>query len=221
MKHIKLIASASVLAASFLAPGVASASLLLDTGAPTSSTGSPVTVVSTSDWIAAEFAVASTGVAITQLSAFLTHGAGSLGDTFTFDIYSNTSFTGRSNQRILEATATGTFTSDGGWNTATLTTPWTPSALGDYWVALQVSATSQTHGLDAPGAGISTSSGTAPALAFAVAGTNGQYSVESLTAPTTPLGIKVTETPVPLPAAAWLLLSGFGGLSALARKRRA
>jgi hypothetical protein len=214
----------SLLAAALLAPGIASASLVLDSGTPTSNTGSPVSVLSTSQWIAAEFDVAATGVEITQIAAYLTHGAGAIGDTFTVDIYSNTNFTARANQRGNPVySTTDTFSNDGGWNT--VGTNWVPTAAGFYWVALQVSSTTQTRGLDAPGAGITTASasspsGTAPAVAFAVAGTSGQYVLESTSAPTTPFGVQVTETPVPLPATAWLLLSGIGGLGTLIRKRR-
>jgi len=227
MKNFRPILAAGAIAAALLAPGIASASLVLDTGTPTSTTGSPVTVLSTTQWIAAQFNVASTGVEITQLSAYVTQGAGQAGDTFVFDIYANTGFTLRASQRPAPVySATGTFSADG-WNAASLSTPWTPTAGGLYWVALQVSSTGQTRGLDAPGAGVTTASattpsGTAPALAFAFGtGATPQYVVESLTAPTTPFGIQVTETPVPLPAAAWLLLSGIGGLGTLARKRRA
>jgi hypothetical protein len=213
------------LLAVLFSPGIASAGLVLDTGTPTSNTGAPVTLLNTSQWIAAEFDVASTGVEITQLAAYLTQGVGAVGDTFTFDIYSSADFTGRSNQRTLEYSTSGTFSNNGGWNTAGVN--WTPTAAGDYWVALQVSSTAQTHGLDAPGAGITTASatspsGTAPALAFAVAGTSGQYAVESLTSPTTPFGIQVTETPVPLPPAILLLGSGLLGFVGMkARRRRA
>src|SRR5208337_3862847 len=88
----------------------------------------------------------------------------------------NAAFTGRASGRTLDATGTGTFTVNG-WNSVTLTTPWVPTTAGAYWVALQVSSTAQTKGLDAPGAGITTAgaaspSGTAPALAFAFAGSS-------------------------------------------------
>ncbi len=214
----------SVLAAALLAPGLASASYVLDTGTPASPTGSPVTLLNTSQFVAAEFDLTSANLPINDLSVYMTTGVGNINDNFTVDIYSASSFTGRANQRTLLYSATGKFTGNG-WIDVPLNTggnPWTPTATGDYWVALQVSSVTQTHGLDLPGAGIGTTSGTAPALGFAFAGTNGQYALESTTAPTTPFGIRLSEaTPVPLPATAWLLLSGLGGLVSLARRRAA
>jgi len=213
----------ALLTATLLAPGLASASFVLDTGTPTSNTGSPVNTLSTSQFVAAEFDVTTANAAITELSAYLTEGAGNVGDTFTVDIYSTSNFTGRSNQRNQLYTTTGTFEGNG-WNNVSM--DWTPTSTGNYWVALQVSSTTQTRGLDLPGAGITTASattpsGTVPALAFADAGTNGQYIIESTSAPTTPFGIQLQTAPVPLPAAAWLLLSGIGGLGMLVRRRRA
>jgi hypothetical protein len=221
--HMNSISVGGALLAAALAPGLACASLVLDTGAPTSNTGSPVTVLSTTQFVAAEFDVTTANAAITELSAYLTEGVGNVGDKFTVDIYSTSNFTGRSNQRTQLYTTTGTFEQNG-WNN--VATNWTPTATGDYWVALQVSSTTQTRGLDLPGAGITTSSaatpsGTAAALAFAYAGTNGQYNLESASAPTTPFGIQLTQaSPVPLPASAWLLLSGIGGVGVMARRRR-
>jgi hypothetical protein len=222
MKHFKLIASAGAVAAALLLPGIASASFVLDSGTPTSNSAQPDALLSSAQWIAAEFAVTSPGVQITQLAAYLTQGVGTIGDTFTYDIYSATGFTGRSNQRELVYSTTGTFSNNGGWNSVAAN--WTPTVAGDYWVALQVSSTTQTKGLDAPGAGITTASatspsGTAPALAFAFTGTNGQYNVESTSAPTTPFGIEVTESPVPIPAALPLLLSGLIGCALMVRRK--
>jgi len=202
-----------------LMPALANAALILDSGPPTNPTNAPVSVLNTTQWLAAEFDVTSLGITIDEIGAYLTQGAGQPNDTYTIDIYSNTGFTNRASSRPAPVyTTTGVFSANG-WNQTG--TAWTPSATGLYWVTLQVSSTTQTHGLDAPGAGISTSSGTAPAMAFAFAGTSGQFSVESMTSPTTPFGVQIDENPVPLPAAAWLLLSGFGGIGALARRRLA
>ncbi len=78
------------LAAILLAPGIASADFVLDTGTPTG-TGGPL-VLSSSQWEAAAFNVTA-GETITSIAAYLTQGSGQPGDTFTFDIYSNNGFT--------------------------------------------------------------------------------------------------------------------------------
>jgi hypothetical protein len=202
----------AALGAILLAPGIASASFVLDTGTP--SGGGAPEVLSTAQWLAGEFAVTA-GEDITALSAYLTQGVGEPGDTFTFDIYSSAGFTGRSTGRNLVYSTTGTFTANG-WNSAVAN--WTPTASGDYWLALQVSSPNQTKGLDAPvetGAG----TGTAPAIAFAYlgSGTGSEYTQTGAA----PIGLQITAAPVPLPAALWLLGSGVLGLGAMRRRRQA
>jgi hypothetical protein len=203
---------AAAMAAVVLTPGIANAGFVLDTGAPTGS-GAPIELTA-SQFIAGEFAVTA-GDTILDLSAYLTQGAGQPGDTFTFDIYANSGFTSRpSNRPAPLYSATGTFTANG-WNSTAVN--WTPTATGDYWVALQVASPSNTHGLDAP-LESSTSTGTAPALAFAYAGTNGQYAVSSAY----PIGLEVSDaaSPVPLPAPLLLLLSGLGAVFGISVRRR-
>ncbi len=204
--------SVAGMAAVVLTPGMANASFVLDTGAPTS-TSAPI-LLSSTQFIAGEFA-ATAGDTIVDLSADLPQGVGQPGDTFTFDIYSNSGFTGRANGRQLAFTATGTFTANG-WNSTAVN--WTPTATGDYWLALQVASPTNTRGLDAP-LETSTSTGTAPALAFAYTGTNGQYTLSSAY----PIGLEVTDaaSPVPLPASAWLLGSALlAGVRSMRRRRR-
>jgi len=200
------------LLAVLLAPGIASASFVLDTGTPTG-TGAPE-ILSTAQWVAGEFSITA-GQTVTALSAYLTQGVGQPGDTFAFDIYSSTGFTGRSSGRTLLKTVTATFAANG-WNTAAVN--WTPTTTGNYWLALQVSSTTQTKGLDLP-VETSASTGTVPAGGFAYlgSGTNSQYT----TSGALPIGLEVTAaSPVPLPATAWLLGSGVFGLGAMARRRR-
>ena len=198
-------------AAAMLSPGIASASFILDTGTPTG-TGGPV-VLSTAQWLAGEFAVTAgeAGQAY-AVSAYLTQGAGQVGDTFTFDVYAaGTGFTARASSREAPVfTGTGTFTGNG-WNFSG--TDWTPTAAGSYWLALQVSSTTQTKGLDAP-LEASTATGTVPALAFAYTNSSLQYGI----ATTAPIGLEVTA--VPLPPALWLLGGGLlAGLGAARRRR--
>jgi hypothetical protein len=130
-------------------------------------------------------------------------------NTFTWDLYStNGTFLGANRESVSETT-TGTFTADG-WNSTSV--DWTVAS-GTYWLALQVSSKAQTPGLDLP-VESSTTSGTAPAIAFATAGSNARYALETLD----PVGIEVTA--VPLPAAVWLFGSALLGFGPLARRRR-
>jgi hypothetical protein len=208
----RVFAAAGAVASLILIPGIASADFVLDTGTPNGS-GAPV-ILSTAQWLAGEFAVTA-GQDITALSAYLTQGVGEPGDTFTFDIYSSAGFTGRSTGRNLVYSAGGTFLANG-WNSTAVN--WTPTSSGDYWLALQVSSTSQTKGLDAP-VETSAGTGTVPALAFAYlgSGTSGEYTTAGAPA----IGLEVTESPVPLPTSALLLGSGLlGGIGAVARRRR-
>jgi len=200
-----------------LLPAVSSAGYILDSGTPTSTAG-PL-VLSTAQFVAGEFSITAGEVGGGQTyspAAYLSAptGPGAAGDTFTFDVYSNASFIGvrPSNRAAPVFTTTGTFsTTNGGWNFSS--TDWTPTAAGTYWLALQVSSTAQTKGLDAP-LETSAATGTAPALSFALAGSSGTYQASG-----DAIGLQIA--PVPLPAAAWLLGSGVLGLRALARRRRA
>jgi hypothetical protein len=169
-------------------------------------------VLNGSQWLAGEFA-ATAGETITSLSAYLDSTATTgNGSTFTFDIYSGTPFL---NTRGLTPvfTTTATFTANG-WNTTAV--DWVPTTSGDYWLALQLPAASGRNppAFDAPletGAG----TGTVPALAFAYAGTSGQYTLSNAD----PIGLEVSA--VPLPASVWLFASGLlAGVGTAFRRRR-
>ena len=202
--NIKLtIAAALALAA--LEPGMASANMILDTGTPS---GTRSVLLNSSNWYAAEFSVTA-GETISQLSAYLTSGVGQVGNTYTWDIYSTAGTFLGPNRETPSFSTTGTF-SGNGWNATDVS--WTATTAGNYWVALQVTGASQTPGLDLP-TEASATGGTAPALAFAFAGTNGRYALET----NNPVGLQVNA--VPLPAAAWLLGSGLLGLGFLMRRR--
>lgn len=201
----------AALAAAALLPGVASASLVLDTGTPPTTT--PDVVLNTSQFFAAEFSLTA-GETIDSLSAYLTQGAGQPGNTFTWDIYSASSTFLGANRAAPVFTTTGTFTANG-FNTTS--TNFTATATGDYWVALQVSSKTQTPGLDLPTES-STTSGTAPAIAFADAINNNRFALETAD----PVGIQVDATSaVPLPAGVWLLGSGLLALGSGVRRRNA
>jgi hypothetical protein len=207
-----------VLAAAFLSPGIASATLLLDTGIP-GGTGAPA-VLSTASWSAAEFAVPA-GTDVLSLSAYLSaNETGAPGDTFTFAIYSASSFIGaRSSQlpSLVLATAVATYEGGTGWTTTAVN--WTAPAVAqggsdDYWLALEVTGTDQTNGLDLPQE-TSLTTGTAPALGFATL-SGGKFTETGAL----PIGLEVSTTPpVPLPPAVWLLGSGLLGLALLSRRK--
>lgn len=206
---MKMKATLGGLLALALIPGIGSATMILDTGTP-AGTGLPVRLDAT-DWYAAKFSVAA-GQTITQLSAYLTQGLGAVGNTFTWDIYSDSGAFLNATSSTREKpsfTATGTFGGNG-WNTTDVN--WTPSAPGLYWVALQVGSKTQTPGLNLP-LESSTATGTSPAQAFAYLGTTGRYAVET----NAPIGLQVNA--VPLPAAVWLLGSGLLGLASMRRRR--
>ncbi len=209
MTSVKVFATAAGFAAFALLPGMASASLVLDTGTPSGSSGS--FVLSSSSWLAGEFTT-TTAENIGSLSAYLTQGVGQPGDTFTFDIDTGSNFLNtRTAQRTVVDSVTGTFTANG-WNTTATNFN---LAAGTYWLALQVASPTNTKGLDAPGEASATT-GTAPALAFAYAGTNGQFTTNGAPA----IGLQINASPVPLPASLWLLGSGLlGGLGWSARRR--
>ena len=133
-------------AAVLLLPGVASATLLLDTGTPTG-TGGPAEL-GTASWSAAEFAAAA-GENVLSLSAYLSPGLGTSGDTFTFDIYSDVGFIGgRSSSLVALASATATYEGGTGWTTAAVNWTAPSSGDGDFWVALEVTSGDHTNGLD-------------------------------------------------------------------------
>lgn len=204
MKNKFFLAAALTLAA--LEPGIAAADFVLDTGTPTGTTS---VVLNSSGWYAAEFSVTA-GETIGSLSAYLTQGTGQPGNSYTWDIYSASGNFLGANRELATYTKTGTFSANG-WNTTAVN--WTPTTSGLYWVALQVTGASQTPGLDLP-IESSVSSGSVPATAFASAGTNNRYALETAN----PVGLEVSA--VPLPAAAWLLGSGLLGLGGMIRRRR-
>jgi hypothetical protein len=216
-KKTTLIGGALAATVALLLPGIASASFLLDTGIP-DGTGAP-SVLNSSQWFAAEFS-ATAGQTISTVSAWLTNPTGQRSgtpNTFSFNIYSDSGFTGRSTSRVLLDSVQATYTADG-WNSALL--DWTPTTSGNYWLAIEVNTNAtpkdQSNGLDLPQES-SASTGTASAMAFAylTSNTAGKF-VTSSTAPT--FGVQVST--VPLPAGVWLLGSGLLGLGALMRRQR-
>lgn len=217
----KIFAAIAATVAAGVLPAVANASLVLDTGTPT---GGSYYVLSTGEFFAAEFSLTA-GESINQVAAYLSQGTGALNANFTFDIYSdnngaflNTKYANLSGNGLLDYSATGTYTTNGGWNSLTLSTPWTASTTGNYWLAVQVSTSTSnyTRGVDLQSEASSTT-GTAPAEAFAyysTSGTSGYYKTSGAPA----VGLQVSA--VPLPAGLPLLVTGLAGLGVLALRRR-
>jgi hypothetical protein len=209
----KIILAAGALGAVLTAPGAMAQSFILDTGTPN---GSSDLVLSSSNYYAAEFSVSS-ATTVTSLSAYLMGSGSSVSGTtnYVWDIYSGAINVPNSERDLVGSQSvvwTGT-NGTGAWQTTTLNTP-VNLAAGTYWVALEISSSGASQNLDLETAG--TAVGTAPALGFDhSSGGSGAFAAASADA----FGVQVTA--VPLPAAAWLLLSGLGGLGALARRRRA
>jgi hypothetical protein len=201
---MNIVLGAAALAA-LIAPTLASASLVLDTGTPTSTTmGS---TLDGNDFYAAEFNLSS-GSTINVIQAYLAAGADQPGATFTMAIYGSDLLTNRFSQQLFSGQ--GTYTADG-W-TGLSGVNFTAATAGNYWIALEVGATDSAVGLTLP----QTAGGTAPALAFAFNSGSGYATAGAL-----PFGIQVdAATPVPLPAAAWLLGTGLLGLGSMVRRRR-
>jgi hypothetical protein len=186
----------------------AQASFVLDTGTPT---GSSQLILSTAQSFAAEFSIGA-GETVTDLSAYLMPNSGNA-NTFEFEIFSNSpTFIGsRSPTLVYSTSATVTTTSGApGWDS--VAADWTPTTGGDYWLAILEPNTGTTLDVQSEA---STSSGTAPALAFGLTNTPGNRYASLGT------GIGLEVTAVPLPPSLWLMLSGLGGLAATLRKRKA
>jgi hypothetical protein len=206
MKAIKL-SHRSVLTLALLAapalPLAAHADALLDSGVPPSTTGLQL-ALDGNDYFAAEFNLAA-GQTINTVNAYLLAGLDAPGDTFTVALYAGGDLTSRNPTQLYAAQAT--YTGDG-WNGLT-NLGWTPGAAGLYWVAFEVGASDSAIGLSAP---TPATAGTVPAVAYAFNAGSGYQ-----TAGATSFGVQVN--PVPLPATAWLALSGVVGLLGLSRRR--
>jgi hypothetical protein len=201
------IALAAATLTAMIAPNLASAALVLDTGTPAST--SMGSTLDGNDFYAAEFNLSS-GSTINSIQAYLAAGADQPGDTFTMAVYGSDLLTNRLAQPLFSAQAT--YTADG-W-TSLSGVNFTSTTAGNYWVALEVGATDSAIGLTLPQT--AAGGGTAPALAFAFNSGSGYVTAGAL-----PFGVQVdATTPVPLPAAAWLLGTGLCGLGSMVRRRR-
>lgn len=214
-KHLFLSVVAG--AAAVVMPLVsAHADTLMNTGDPLS--GATNYTFNSSQFFADEFAITA-GTTVSQLAAYLEAGTGS-GTSFTFDIYqAGTTFTGNTVTRLnsngyLVYSAAATFTGNG-WNTVTLSNPWTATTTGDYWLAIETTGASTS--LYVPTVAGNGATGTG-ALAFASetgANGGGKFVVST----SAEAGMQIST--VPLPAAVWLFGSGLAGVGGLVRRRKA
>jgi hypothetical protein len=199
---------AGAMLAAAAAPGIASATFVLDTGTPTAN-GTTFSL-DANDFYAAEFNLAA-GSTVTSIQAYVTNALfeDSPGDTFTLSIYSANNFLNNRNASAVFATQ-GTYGSNAnspdGWNGASGLS-WTATAGGNYWVALEVNPlggdTAVALGLPSP-----TGGGTAPALDLAFNDGSGYTDQGAM-----PFGIQVAAVaPVPLPPSLWLFACGALGL---------
>jgi hypothetical protein len=179
------------------------ASYVLDTGTPT---GSSTYELLNEDY-AVEFNLTSIEK-ITSLAAYVTQGSLQPGANFEFQIYSNTGFLGRNGPGTALDSVIATWTTNG-WTS--VSTSWTPTATGLYWLVVEPSGTPQ--GLDLIGEQ-STTTGTVPGSGFAIKG-SGTNGFTTTGAPA--IGVQISA--VPLPAAAWLVLSGLAGFGLLGRRK--
>ena len=209
MKMTTTSFAVGLLAAAF-APGLASASFVLDTGAPTSVSGG-LDELTPTQWYAAQFTLTSAET-ISSLAAYLEPLPSSTSTAFQFDLYSGSNFIGARTLTPLD-TATGTYTA-AGWNTTNVNYA---LAAGTYWLAIEATPgpPRTVVGFDVPTTGITTSTGTAPASAFAY------YGGSSFSSSNTGIGLQIQASPVPLPGAAWLFGSALLGLGAMGRRRAA
>ncbi len=179
---------------------------LVNTGTPT---GGAFVESDSSQSFAAEFSIQS-GQTITSIAPYLTLGGSNAqpGESFTLDIYAT--LPGRNGAGgVLDYTVTGQWEADG---FTPVTTNWTASNTGDYWVAV-VNSNSATNFLDLEDLA-SASTGDPAALGFEWAGSSGSYSASG--APS--FGLEIVATPEP---ASWALsLVCVGALGVLYLWRR-